>query len=47
MGKAVLILLLSLGACTTQRLGDSKGPVFVLNPGLWTPTPADLTEAAP
>ena len=44
----ILILLFAImlvGGCSHQHLGESKGPVFVLNPEHWTPTPVDLQVA--
>jgi hypothetical protein len=35
-------LLLAIAGCTNQHLGKSEGRPFPLNPGLWTPTQADM-----
>lgn len=39
---ATAVLLCMLAGCTNQHLGKSEGPAFALNPGLWTPTAADM-----
>jgi type IV secretion system protein VirB7 len=42
MRRLIFLLLLSLAACGSQEpLAACKGPVFALNTGHWTPTPAD------
>lgn len=38
----VALALLALAGCTNQHLGKSTGPIFVLNSGQWTPSPADM-----
>lgn len=39
----LLIFLVVLTSCAnSQKLGESKGPIFVINPDHWTPSPADM-----
>jgi hypothetical protein len=42
----LLILLAGLlaGCAGSEKLPQAHGPLFVLNPGLWQPTPAELQD---
>lgn len=44
---AALLLVGSLAACggsNRPAVPECRGPVFPLNPGLWTPTDAELSK---
>lgn len=45
MRHLALLTLALLGGCSGHELAEPSGPLFVMNPGQWQPTPAQL--AAP